>query len=144
MHKLKFKIWSNKLSKFISDKTFVDSEGSVYVFHQSVGFTCGHDDKGEFVRLGSLTEKRDCMAVYYTGIKDKHGREIYEGDIVSFQYFSGEDAPETTIEEVYFSDGMFLFGRKIELAMNDLNFRNETLAVLGNIYENPELLTNHD
>jgi len=133
MREIKFKIWSNKLSEFISGKTFIDSEGGVYVFHQSVGFTCGHDDKGEFIRLGSLTEKQDCVAVYYTGIKDKHGREIYEGDIMR-GIMSDFNCYRVFSVRFDVEEGGYRW----------CQWSLDSLEVIGNIFENPEALEKHD
>jgi len=71
----------------------------------------------------------------YTGLKDKNGREIYEGDIVTglFNY--------TGIigHIVYGSDATFFIERKGLYGIS-LNNAEVWLEVIGNIYENPELL----
>ena len=65
----------------------------------------------------------------YTGLKDENGREIYEGDIA-------RHATWGDIYEVIFEDGGFYV-----LSSYDFQTINEyPLEVIGNVYENPELL----
>ena len=77
-----------------------------------------------------------CRLMQYTGVKDKNGREIYEGDIVEYKneyhviewddckfmakgfYCSSQDTPDD-----FFSE-----------------FAYTNCKVIGNIYENPDLL----
>ena len=71
----------------------------------------------------------------FIGLYDKNGKEIYEGDIVRFDYI--EERKE--IMSVCFDDGMF--GFLIEGGFYPLSeYLNQNLEVIGNIYENPELL----
>ena len=71
----------------------------------------------------------------YTGLKDKNGNEIYEGDLVS-------DLLNGSLGEVTFDEGCYLVDWEDELTTITLhqNIREFDVVVVGNIYENPELL----
>ena len=79
-------------------------------------------------------------AVYmqYTGLKDKHGKEIYEGDIICYNYGKTESRAKMIAKWV---DAGFVLSAYKENWVYDLGeCVPTTLEVIGNIYENPELL----
>ena len=73
----------------------------------------------------------------YTGLKDKNDKEIYEGDICKGGALkcSGGYSIFADVATVIYESGMFKLG-SISLS----SFNNKT-EVIGNIYENPELLS---
>ena len=77
------------------------------------------------------------IIMQYTGLKDKNGKDIYEGDIVNGGMFNGVYC----YGKIIFDGGHFyavsIFPRT-EGTSTDFNF----FEVIGNIYENPELI-NH-
>lgn len=79
-----------------------------------------------------------------TGLRDKNGREIYEGDIVKYKYgvntftevvtYDKDFAGFGLVDDDGYGSTVFTFGELAE----DVDF--SSLEVAGNIYENPELL----
>ena len=82
--------------------------------------------------------KGDCTfeLMQCTGLKDKNGKEIYEGDIIK---------AESRLWQVDFKDGCFVGVDFKNVAWDELvNIGYGETEVIGNIYENPELLNNED
>lgn len=89
----------------------------------------------------------------YTGLHDKNGKEIYEGDVIEFSYdvFTGNFDTKVGRGTIEFIDGAFYIkpfeieGKKIKDTDNEEWFllytvNTDTLKVLGNVHENLELL----
>jgi len=80
----------------------------------------------------------------YTGLKDKHGKEIYEGDILEHRYTLFKNQPEivSVLVVSYRQDGFYALNPKDtdnSPALGKLRYCLNH-EVIGNIYENPELL----
>lgn len=75
-----------------------------------------------------------------TGLKDKNGKLIYEGDIVKTEWFD-----EKTIYQVVWDEKMACFcfdGKDIFYLFDDLPA--DVTEIIGNVHENPELLEAQD
>ena len=73
----------------------------------------------------------DYILMQYTGIKDKNGVEIYEGDILKLH--SG-------VGKVEYECGQFWVIPQIDMMNNIYHATSCGAEVIGNIHENPELL----
>jgi len=67
----------------------------------------------------------------YTGLKDKNGKEIYEGDVVQYLF-----ASKKVVREVYWND--------INFCWTPLNQNPLDMEIIGNIYENKNLLKKNE
>lgn len=86
--------------------------------------------------------KPDAPLMQYTGLKDKNSAEIYEGDILKREHCYAPD-DQYDIAVVEYSDERLCFRfNSIEKhgIFFDTNHPNFRFEVIGNIYENPELL----
>jgi uncharacterized phage protein (TIGR01671 family) len=96
------------------------------------------------LQVGDLGEAE---LMQFTGLLDKNGKEIYEGDIIRVTQkpgkdaLTGEDMPQVDAKaKVFFQDGAFqtdFYNSLLRIALPG----NWIVEVIGNIYENTELLS---
>ena len=99
------------------------------------------NDKGRIVDLyGTETEVLCDTVGQFTGMKDKNGKEIYDGDIISFvdglKQVNGEWIDNEHIYSVEYSEAAFK-------GVYGLSKCLDAVEVIGNIYDNPELIKRH-
>lgn len=139
MREIKFRAWDKKYNVMIQAESF--QRDQMWISGIGEVFEIGEwSDYGG----GGKTED-DCSDQYilmqYTGLKDKNGKEIYEGDIISTDL----DRP---FNIVVFRNGAFMFqchdnGKDYYdymFSVDEESDRWEYGEVIGNIYDTPELL----
>lgn len=115
---------------------------------------------GKFIepQTDGVNPEDNYQSQMFTGLLDKQGKEIYEGDIVKYKFIYGFEAEEsledgwsekdcdedkisTGVKEVKFIGGEFL-PREQGSYPDDgyYGWRYYDIEVIGNIHENPELL----
>jgi len=115
---IKFRAWDTTNKRMILEPYihFVDGK-SFYLDQRSRG--------------GKMRSDLEIELMQFTGLLDKNGKEIYEGDIVLVCFNDGSiyDHPQ----HVYFEKGSFCVGMGY---LSD----SKIIEVIGSIYENPELI----
>jgi len=138
MREIKFRAWDKKRKKMIYLTPEVDPKNCgnlVYcdIETLAIGLHGGLyllDECGNWEYPDNLGESYEIMQ--FTGLKDKNGKEIYEGDIVRkiTDDFALWNETKEPIGEVFYEDGCFCVGRKFKVALGSIK-----CEVIGNIYE---------
>ena len=117
---IKFRVWTSKTMDYFPETHSESLNGN---------FQPGGHGTGE-----------EPIFMQYTGLKDKNGKEIYEGDVL--YKFGIDDAPyEVKYGVQPISHEWLGIGFYTEhLGEMGYIFGGEEIEVIGNIYENPELL----
>lgn len=127
MRSIKFRAWDNENNQML-DVQEINFEDCFYGGEMQIKTTMYND----------YFDCREMPLMQYTGLHDKNGKEIYEGDIVK-SFFVDTDEAGNEIYKYYIMEVKYdeiLCSYKIDKFMN--------LEVIGNIYENKELLNETD
>ena len=131
MRELKFRVWDKSVEHLYEVQTLIDGGGVI----------------GRYVLNGEMNYIQLCaddvIIEQYTGLKDKNGKPIYEGDIVKL----GEDSYEVLFDSYgqFCIENKKLHWTKDCFSFNSVDVWNSKrdgllVEVVGNIHENPELL----
>lgn len=125
MREIKFRIYDTKRKEWVHDtKHAVNLLGETII----LGDILRRPDDTR-VRLEELN---DLVVMQFTGLKDRNGIEVYEGDVIR------NDGGDWN-EEVFYEEGGFCFCREAPEPMVWLQI-NGVYEVIGNVHENPELI----
>ena len=123
MREIKFRAWH------IPTKKMFD----VYSWGKHIIFEISDDGVGTSPTLPA--ERDDCILMQYTGLKDRNGKDIYEGDILEMRNVGWK------YTLVKFHNGKFAFyTTETNYLIPMIGQYWEEGKIIGNIYENPELL----
>ena len=136
---IKFRVWLPSLNKFGDDNSvFMNCYGKLYgVTRPSLV-----DDSRSIVNIGQFKEFDGYTIQWYTGLTDKNGKEICEGDILKIDYDTFGNVIGQVLYEADHGGYIFQYKRngpnQHHTNLNcDVAFES---VIVGNIFEHSELL----
>ena len=140
MRKIKFRAWDKKSKKM--------RQVTEIVFN--TGFYMEKNDnsvkliwvKGQDIienKEIQMQREKDYILMQYTGLKDKNGVEIYEGDIVAERgHYCNSD--KIIYQKIQWKENYSCWLRGEYQRLTPKNIKQYQIEVVGNIYDNPDLL----
>lgn len=138
MREIKFREWDQNRHEIYGGDIPGMSYGNREDFDDMVGFRFAHTESIDYEGTEEFKNKR--ILEQYTGLHDKNGKEIYEGDLIKFKY-------KILFKIEWFNTAFWAIpqaGRGSSQPLSNLysisDKNADYIEVIGNIHENPELL----
>lgn len=151
VREIKFRAWDN-----VKNEMYYTGEEDLVVFiFSSSGIVADEIIPDDSVEGFHAERLEHLQYMQFTGLQDKNGVEIYEGDIVEYTRIIYVDCSRVEIEdiqepitgEVYYAEGLWLgiklinrTGKLFLPGQLSVKEANPELEVIGNIYQHPHLL----
>jgi uncharacterized phage protein (TIGR01671 family) len=144
MREIKFRVWIKEESKMI----YLDDKNNDVEINFLSNLTSNHETYWEVNTKVSdhlhahMTQYFDSrndenVLMQYTGLKDRNGKEIYEGDILNMTYHGSVSIVKPEIKGVVIFERCSFIIEENGISLGKIG---RSLEVIGNIYMNPELL----
>lgn len=137
MRTIKFRAWEKTKNKMFFPSSISWKEGKILCLNWS------EEDVKEAVL-------EDAILMQFTGLKDKNGVEIFEGDILllGLLYYSERETPQRFIvsSNDFYGDCCYLeaiqqgLQKLIDIGEDEERKDTDFIEVIGNVHNNPELL----
>ena len=134
MRPFKFRVYNKKSNKWIHGPHKNNSLDGVNLFGECILL-------GGFMDKTSLEDLNECEILQYTGLKDKNGRDIFEGDILKVKNYDG-----WFDQEGFYNNSVVKWDeRSRDSSMGETEscgyfYIPKDREVIGNVFENPELI----
>lgn len=144
MREIKFRAWdidAQEMKRVVAIE-YGDYEGPEYNFPDMAPRLLSLTEmEGTHLRITSEVPADTCILMQFTGLKDKNGKEIYEGDIIfgGTQSWSKNEAVEFKAIKI---PNCCCSSWEVAAWYVGENPLDSLAEVIGNIHQNPELLTN--
>ena len=137
MRKIKFRAWDEGSNRMIfqHDMNCVTENKEYYfsLYEESVELLHYDEDYSAYVKCNA-------ELMQYIGLKDSNKNEIYKGDIVKIEDYFGDDIIGRVIYDETTAGYVFHKGNERNYFQMTLDLESYVYYVIGNIYENTELL----
>jgi uncharacterized phage protein (TIGR01671 family) len=142
MREIKFKAWDELKLIMHNNFQFIRSgiEGNDWIVFSSDKQEIDFNNPNPYF-------SQQLKIMQFTGLQDKNGKDIYEGDIMICHEYDSSDCGKRIVQTfnnavVGFSNGSYYYFPKGNMRMpHQLLMHAYKPLIIGNIYENPELLT---
>jgi uncharacterized phage protein (TIGR01671 family) len=150
MREIKFRAWDNKNKKmFIPSMLDWKDERDPKENDTRTFYIWRSPYEDEHVNWShTCIGTEDSILMQYTGLDDKNGKEIYEGDVIQFKdgiVINGSNIHRSKVEWLDELSGFYIHADNVGYyQVNPSQCAMYHYEIIGNIYDNPELLEQED
>lgn len=139
MRDIKFRAW-DKVSKKMLKIGLVDLDDMTVYNAKSGDFRCSYQRKTKYSNFEEFKDVKRLIFMQYTGMKDKKGKEIYDGDIICWSCGNFKENVVVFWDDEHLRWSIHRIENKFAIGCLYEYSDSSEIEVIGNIYENPELL----